>query len=696
MNKLPINSRSGESQFSESAPSGFSPFLKSSRNQLRVLAASCVVTGGVAVILLPGVAQSPAIVPAVSKAPASSKPSAELPLMTRASLLNTALIPALPDLGEVPQADAVPAPAPRSISQTQRAISTISIEVKNGKVVDLLTMIAMQADIGIMIGSDVDDDITIPYIRLNNVTPEQAIAQIAKGGNLLWTKQKDQTFFVGKAPVAPEKASPSITPRRVAIQDNTWGDDDQQINDQASYAPRQKPASLFPELIQPPQTLQREPREIRPLRIRNVRPGIIAWWIDPRHQEEPYEYKRARSNMIIDGDHNFMRPAVDATLYAQMNNPTAVAPAMNFAQPYVPGAYVNTYANPVAYTTALPAKYRVNNQLFPGQPGGNGVLQPGQTLGPNGQILQNGQVVNNTGLNTQGGTLDLPEGIDQLVAVDAQNIILVYGTADAVAKLQTIIDYLDRPVRQVEIEAQFIDVSVNELRGFGIQFFSGGVPNAGTGTGTGTGGGSLGTGIPGANQLTISYGQYAAQLNLLAQSGNSRIISSPRVTTMNNLSATLQSSQTTPIVLTSSTTGIGGQVAQAQQAFSLTTSVGIQVTPTILNDDTITVFVTPQVQTQAPTPGLGGGANTPAIPTVLSQSLTTVANVKDSDVIVLGGLRTRSETIANTRIPILSRIPVIGKLFQSRNKTDVDRELVIFLTARIYRRTDDVAPFQGP
>ena len=76
--------------------------------------------------------------------------------------------------------------------------------------------------------------------------------------------------------------------------------------------------------------------------------------------------------------------------------------------------------------------------------------------------------------------------------------------------------------------------------------------------------------------------------------------------------------------------------------------------------------------------------------------MTTVANVKDNDVIVLGGLRTRTQNIARSRVPILSKIPLIGRLFRSTNTTDVDRELVIFLTARILRRSDEVTPIQGP
>src|SRR5690606_30575627 len=120
-----------------------------------------------------------------------------------------------------------------------------------------------------------------------------------------------------------------------------------------------------------------------------------------------------------------------------------------------------------------------------------------------------------------------------------------------------------------------------------------------------------------------------------------RIVNSPRVTTLNNLTAYLFSATSTPIVLSSSTTGIGGQVGSQQNAFFLTTSIGLVVTPTINNDDTITVFLTPQVQVQTPVQttntSVGGddddnNNNTASsIPAFTSQYLTTVATVKDGD-----------------------------------------------------------------
>ncbi|MEO6908172.1 MAG: hypothetical protein ABI210_09810, partial [Abditibacteriaceae bacterium] len=310
------------------------------------------------------------------------------------------------------------------------------------------------------------------------------------------------------------------------------------------------------------------------------------------------------------------------------------------------------------------------------------------------------------------GSLEAPKGIGTIVAIDAQNALLVYGTADGVSQLRQIIDFLDRPIRQVEIEAQFVDVGTTDASAFGITI--GTKPNSTSSSTTTTSSnnaspsnlGSIAAG-GGGTTLVASFGHYQATLNAMLSNKKARIVNSPRVTTLNNLTAYLFSATSTPIVLNSTTSSIGGQNQNSQNAFFLTTSIGLVVTPTINNDDTITVFLTPQVQVQSPvqtsTSGSGGGSNSSgggggggsSIPSFTSQYLTTVATVKDGDTIVLGGLRTKNVSYTEDDVPILSKLPIIGALFRSKQRSDDDRELVIFLTAHILHRTDDLVPLPG-
>lgn len=692
-------------------------FVRSFRDHWCWAAVGCIAAGGTGLLLtpglsIPGFAQGPAIIP--DAAPPKGVGAA------------TNAYGDLTGLGD--HAATVPTGSrPISARSTPQQQPRVTLEFNDVPVTELLAMIATQGEVSIAIGSDVDPQMRIPFIRSIEVTPEEAIEDAALAAGLQWRKRSDKKYFVGKtipsnmAEPRPAKASTGspwpidFSKREALLVDNQTGRS-VPINEklpslwggaepQESFSAK----SLFALDDMAGRRNRNETSEIRPVRVRNVRPGIIAWWLDPKRHEPPYEYAISRANMNDLLSPYRMKSAVDPAVLQQMSGRM---PAVPFATPYTPYAnpYTNPYANP--YGAWAQPQYRSNAQ-FGGFGGGGG-------FGGNQGNRFGNQGGGGGGGFGGGGVLELPEGIDQLVAIDAQNVLLVYGTAEGVARLQTIIEYLDRPIRQVEIEAQFIDVSVNEARAFGIQFFNRDSleraqqdsddddDNTNQNQNSVSG---IGAGVPGANQLTINYKQYQAQISFLTSNGRARIINSPRVTTMNNLSANLQSTQITPIILTSQTEGIGGQVGEQQNAFFLSTSIGIQVTPTINNDDTITVFLTPFVQTQVPTPSLiqgsqsgddddddddSGGSSSPNIPTVLAQQLTTVANVKDNDVIVLGGLRTRTESIVRSRIPILSRLPLIGRLFRSTNRTDVDRELIIFLTARILRRTNDVVPIPGP
>jgi type II secretory pathway component GspD/PulD (secretin) len=689
------------------------------RAQWHWAAVGCVAAGATAVLLLPGAAQvGPAIVPA-DDAPAKA-----------AAVKNPEALTDLAGLADMPMGTMpISTTAARPV---QAAQPTISIELNGIPVAEAIMMIAGQGEVNITIGVDVDTKMVIPYTKMTDVTPQEAIKRIAQAASLRWKKLDDKSYFVGKVlPDGFDEAQPASskagiwTPIR--SENSTFGTTSNAarlyedgngskvlpaLGSSGSGSDPYDPTSLFQGNTVSNRRNVQEQSEVRPIRVRNVRAGILAWWIDPKHQEQPTEYAIARAKMNDILSPHMLKSAVDPAVLQQIKG---TSPALPFATGYTP--YANPYSNPYAnpYGAWTQPQYRTNYQF--GGFGGGGGNNNNNRFGGNNN--------NGGGFGGQGGgVLELPEGIDQLVAIDAQNVLLVYGTAEGIAALQNIIEYLDRPIRQVEIEAQFVDVSVSEARAFGIQFFNrtqleksqqdntdNGNNNNNTNQNQSAGG--IGAGIPGANQLVVSYKNYQAQINFLTSSGRARIINSPRITTMNNLSANWQSQQITPIILTSSTEGIGGQTAESQNAFFLTTSIGIQVTPTINNDDTITVFLTPFVQTQVPTPSLiqgDTGNNTgdddnnnnnnnnsaPSIPTVLAQSLTTVANVKDNDVIVLGGLRTRTESVVRSRIPILSRLPLIGKIFRSTNRTDVDRELIIFLTARILRRTDDVTPIQGP
>lgn len=314
--------------------------------------------------------------------------------------------------------------------------------------------------------------------------------------------------------------------------------------------------------------------------------------------------------------------------------------------------------------------------------------QFGQRQGQQGgRFGQGGQGGQGQGGQGQGSVFELPEGIDSMVAIDAQNSLLVRGTAEAVEELQQLIELIDQPLRQVEIEAQFVSITSANTKFFGIDFSGSALPFTLSAT-------TNPNNITGNFNVGVVSRNFQATLNSLVSNNRAKIVTAPRVVAINNLTASLQSQTITTVLLSQAAInpgngGNGNVVATAQVPFQVQTSIGITVAPTINGDGTITVLLQPQVQQQGlPT------SNNP-IPQVTAQTVQTVAIVRDGDTIALGGLRNKRVQNTKQRIPFLSNIPIIGRLFQSVDKSDSDEDLIIFLTAREVRRLDESQPVPG-
>jgi type II secretory pathway component GspD/PulD (secretin) len=102
------------------------------------------------------------------------------------------------------------------------------------------------------------------------------------------------------------------------------------------------------------------------------------------------------------------------------------------------------------------------------------------------------------------------------------------------------------------------------------------------------------------------------------------------------------------------------------------------VTPRINADGTITLALFPQVSTVG---RVRVGARD--LPRFDTQFVFTVRRIRNGETMVLGGLVTRSDNSATTRVPLLSDLPVIGQFFRGRDRSVVETELLIFVTATI-------------
>ncbi|MEX2243641.1 MAG: secretin N-terminal domain-containing protein [Fimbriimonadaceae bacterium] len=321
--------------------------------------------------------------------------------------------------------------------------------------------------------------------------------------------------------------------------------------------------------------------------------------------------------------------------------------------------------------------------------GGQGVAGGGQGLGGGGQLGGGGggqfggggggqfggggggQAGSTQGLT--GGSGFVPQGITSVAYDPTDNSLIVRGTDEAIRELEQLIAQFDVAPRQVIIKVEFITTSTSLDRALGIDwFYQRGSVFAGV---------RPGTFARAADPIFLNYatGNISTRLRTILTEGWGRTVTSPLVRTLNNQTATIANIATTTIFINQVTNGPSGIVITPNPV-QVSATTFLSVTPRINNDDTITVFLTPQLQ------GFGQlkrGPDGQEIPDILSQAISVVARVKSGETIALGGLVNKVDNYSESRIPILSDLPIIGQLFRGRNTNTSTSELIIFVTPTI-------------
>lgn len=265
-----------------------------------------------------------------------------------------------------------------------------------------------------------------------------------------------------------------------------------------------------------------------------------------------------------------------------------------------------------------------------------------------------------------------------------------------------------RTSRQVLLEARIVEVSLGNDSQIGVDWSAVLTPGGASG-GTGTDvtsnfspGDTINPNLSASNgvfRLIAQNARVTATLSALAREGRLQVLSSPRISTLNNQKAILrvvreeayflQSSQATP-------TGIGSGVLVTTTITPLVVPVGIvlDIQPQVAEDGTITLAVNPSVSEVVTTRsfsvnGAGGGASA-TLPVVDRRDLDTVVRMKNGETLVMAGIIKGKEGFDDRGVPWFRRIPILGNLFSKREKSKQHTELAIFITPTLVEDTDQV------
>jgi type IV pilus assembly protein PilQ len=277
---------------------------------------------------------------------------------------------------------------------------------------------------------------------------------------------------------------------------------------------------------------------------------------------------------------------------------------------------------------------------------------------------------------SQRGTVQVDPRTNTLIITDLENRLTTASD---------LLSTLDTPQPQVEIEARIVQTTRDFARSLGIDWGFGGrvdpalgnttnlaFPNSGTLTGrtalpadgapVSSVGLSLGA-VNGAFNLDVA-------LNALERTGNGRLLSTPRVSTQNNVAAEITQGTQIPIqTVSNNTVTVGFKDA----------ALTLRVTPQITAANTVIM----RIELENAEPDFGRSVN--GIPPIDTQRANTTVLVNDGQTTVIGGIYLSREDTNTDRTPGLSRVPILNWLFRRDNISERSTELLIFITPRISR-----------
>ncbi len=317
-------------------------------------------------------------------------------------------------------------------------------------------------------------------------------------------------------------------------------------------------------------------------------------------------------------------------------------------------------------------------------------------------------------------TVRSAEGLTGSTVADLNtNSLVVTESADAMPETERLISQLDVRPKQVLIEVKLVEVGLNNSFNFGIQWnylqqdtakiggkpglnsigapvgvLKAGTPQqtigsevgpadaAGLSQPAGAGGQGTGVSLPatqvfGALTLGRVTNNYIvnATLTAAAADGKVKVLSDPKVATLNNQPANINVTTQIPYV----TSNVASTGVQTQSVNYVTTGIQLAVTPTINADGRITLNLNPNVSQ----PSATVAASVTGAPAVDSRNAQTTVLVRDGETIVIGGLINDSVSDQIAKIPLLGDIPVLGWLFKKKSVTRTRAELLIFVTTKI-------------
>ena len=281
-------------------------------------------------------------------------------------------------------------------------------------------------------------------------------------------------------------------------------------------------------------------------------------------------------------------------------------------------------------------------------------------------------------------------------SASASNIAIITDIEENFSRIMALLEELDKPIANVNIAVRFIESGVDTAKGSGIDWSRstpiqlGGAPDDSIGL--------IPFKLSNVTIATLNPFQFGQAWKIMQARGESKVLASPQITTLDNHSA--ESNITTTVYYEGSVNNMGNQnysrygnqnsntnnngsnfnnsQMNTQQITEKDVGINLTVTPRINDSSRITLVVNASVEALLSAAEVGTDK-----PRSTKRTVKTQVTVNDGDTVIIGGLIAEN-TIENRKfIPILSGLPFLGRMFQSTTIDKEQRELLIFITPNV-------------
>jgi type IV pilus secretin PilQ/predicted competence protein len=290
------------------------------------------------------------------------------------------------------------------------------------------------------------------------------------------------------------------------------------------------------------------------------------------------------------------------------------------------------------------------------------------------------------------------------------NTIFFRETRSNIDTVRKLLVTIDKPTKQVMIEARLVEVTANPRQSYGInwagvvgsstnaQTFSYGAPRSTSGSSTSTGSNiplsDLALGNPANHNILgnfsqLALGQFAilsvpqmsATLRFLNEDADAEFLANPRVVTADNLQAKIEINRAQPVPQLNfneqTATAVFGGFQDKKFGNTLI------VTPSINKDNFVTLKVKPEISNKIGDSTFVFAGATVSSPIIDTRTLESNVLIRSGDTLAIGGLLQDEVAKGRNKVPLLGDVPVLGYLFQERLNSRTKRNLLVFVTPTI-------------